>query len=416
MYEKTVLPNGVRILTEEVPSVRSAAVGIWVEAGSRHEGEGERGMSHFIEHMVFKGTAGRSAQECAVLMDRLGGQVNAFTTKECTCFYAKTLDEALPDAVDLLADLFFDARFDEADVNVERGVILEEIGMYEDTPEDLVSERLFAAAFRGHPLGRPILGTAASLRGITGRRLRAYRKRHYTPERTLIALAGRFTGADIEHIKARFSGMTGAYGGESVPAFYRPTVTVCRKDIEQNHLCIAFPGVTLGSHERCAMQLLSNILGGNMSSRLFQEVREKRGLCYNIYSFGAAHEDVGLFCIYAALSRETEEEALRVLTENVRRVAREGVTEEELTLAKEQTKASIYLGMESTVSRMNQMAKGELYRGEVLSAEELAALFGQVTRERVHALAQSIFDFNRASLSAVGRVRTAGQYRKLLKG
>ena len=415
MYEKIVLPNGVRILTEEVPSVRSAAIGICVEAGSRHEGERERGMSHFIEHMVFKGTAQRSAQDCAILMDRLGGQVNAFTTKECTCFYAKTLDEELPAAIDLLSDLFFDARFDEADVNVERGVILEEIGMYEDTPEDLVTERLFSAVFRGHPLGRPILGTEASLRGVTGRRLRAYRKRHYTPGRTLIALAGRFTAADIEQIKARFSGMTGTYAVENEPAVYRPAVTVCRKDIEQNHLCLAFPGVTLGSRDRCAMQLLSNIVGGNMSSRLFQEVREKRGLCYNIYSFGAAHEDVGLFCIYAALSREMEAEALRVLTENVRRVAREGVTEEELVLAKEQTKASIFLGMESTVSRVNQMAKGELYRGEVLSGEELAALFEEVTLERVHRTAQSVFDFGRVSLSAVGRVRTAGQYRALLK-
>ncbi|HPE15444.1 MAG TPA: pitrilysin family protein [Oscillospiraceae bacterium] len=415
MYEKIVLPNGVRILTEQVPSVRSAAVGIWVEAGSRHEGETERGMSHFIEHMVFKGTARRSAQDCAVLMDRLGGQVNAFTTKECTCFYAKTLDEELPLAIDLLADLYFGARFDEADVNVERGVILEEIGMYEDTPEDLVTERLFSAAFRGHSLGRPILGTEASLRGVTGRRLRAYRKRHYTPERTLVALAGRFTADDLAHIKDCFSGMTGTYLGQSAPAAYHPAVTACRKDIEQNHLCIAFPGVTLGSRDRCVLQLLSNIVGGNMSSRLFQEVREKRGLCYNIYSFCAAHEDVGLFCIYVALSREMESRALGVLTENVRRVALEGVTEEELALAKEQTRASIYLGLESTVSRMNQMAKGELYRGEVLSGDELAALFEQVTLERVQRMAQSVFDFDRVSLSAVGRVRTAGQYRRLLE-
>ncbi len=414
MYEKITLPNGVRILTEPVPYVRSASLGIWVGTGSRHERAGENGAAHFIEHMLFKGTARRTAGELAEEMDAVGGQINAFTTKECTCFYGRVLDAHLPRCTDILCDMFFSSRFDDGDVATERGVILEEIGMYEDNPEDLCAERLAATVFRGTPLARPILGKRSTLERMDGAWLRAYMARHYRPDRIVVALAGSYRAADVEELKNRFSVLNPCPIPPVKQGGYTAGVTVKRKAIEQNHLTLAFPGLTFADEGRFTLQLLSSILGGGMSSRLFQQVREQRGLCYSIYSYGTCHDDTGYFGVYTALGKETERQALETVRAVIQDVADHGVTQEELDRAREQSKANVLMGLESTQSRMSSLARGELLLGEVLDEDAVIARYDGVSREDIRAMAQKLFSFQNASLSAVGRVDGAEAYRTWL--
>lgn len=414
MYEKKTLPNGVRILTEHVPGVRSVSLGIWVGTGSRHESAGENGAAHFIEHMLFKGTRSRTAAQLAEEMDAVGGQINAFTTKECTCFYARVLDTHLARAADILCDMFFHSRFDDADVETERGVILEEIGMYEDNPEDLCAERLAGAVFKGSPLARPILGRKATLDKMDGAWLRAYQRAHYRPDRIVVALAGSFTDADAVELAGRFAGLEARPHTAARAAAYVPGVVVKKKAIEQNHLTLAFPGLPYGDDRRFALQLLSTTLGGGMSSRLWQEVREKRGLCYSVYSYTAGHAETGLFAIYTALGREMEEEALRTICAAVRDYAEHGISEEELSRAREQAKANILMGLESTQARMSHMGRGELLYGRVLTPDEIIGGYDAVEREQIRALAQELFDFQQVSLSAVGRVGSEEMYRSII--
>jgi len=414
-YDKLILPNGVRVLTEHVPGVRSAAVGIWVGAGSQRETASESGAAHFIEHMSFKGTERRTAAQLAEEMDAIGGQMNAYTTKEDTVYYAWVLDTHLRKAADILSDMLFHSRFDAADVETERGVILEEMGMYADNPEDLCTERLAGAIYKGSPLARPILGRKASLEKFTAESLRAWQKRHYVPSQLVVTLAGSFQDADVSDLCQRFAGQTGAPLGEIKPVSYRPAFTVKRKAIEQNHLTLAFPGLPMGDARRFTLQLLSSILGGGMSSRLWQEVREKSGLCYSIYTYGAGHANVGAFCIYTATSSNTEEKALGAIVQEVRRFAEEGVTTNELERAREQSKANVLMGLESTQSRMSALGRGELLLRKILSTEEVIAAYDAVTAEDVRILARELLDFSKVSLSAVGRVQTEDAYRTLLQ-
>ena len=410
MYEKKTLPNGVRILTEHVPGVRSVSLGIWVGTGSRHESAGENGAAHFIEHMLFKGTRSRTAAQLAEEMDAVGGQINAFTTKECTCFYARVLDTHLARAADILCDMFFHSRFDDADVETERGVILEEIGMYEDNPEDLCAERLAGAVFKGSPLARPILGRKATLDKMDGAWLRAYQR----ADRIVVALAGSFTDADAVELAGRFAGLEARPHTAARAAAYVPGVVVKKKAIEQNHLTLAFPGLSFADPRRFQLQLLSSILGGGMSSRLFQQVREQKGLCYSIYSYGTCHDDTGYFGVYTALGRETEGQALDTILAVIRELTEHGVTQAELDRAREQSKANVLMGLESTQSHMSSLGRGELLQGEVLDEDAIIAAYDAVTRADVQALAGELFRFENASLSAVGRVGSADAYRALL--
>lgn len=414
MDQTILLPNGVRICTEAVPGVRSAALGIWVGTGSRHEKASENGAAHFIEHMVFKGTQRRTAAALAEEMDAIGGQVNAFTTKECTCFHARVLDTHLPLATDILCDMFFSSRFAEEDVETERGVILEEIGMYEDNPEDLCAERLALEVYRGSSLARPILGRKATLSKMTGEWLRTYMREHYRPDRIVVSLAGSFRSQDVEELKERFSALKPGKSPASRPGAYQAAFTLKKKAIEQNHLTLAFPGLPYGDDRRFALQLLSTTLGGGMSSRLWQEVREKRGLCYSVYSYTAGHAETGLFAIYTALGREMEEEALRTICAAVRDYAEHGISEEELSRAREQAKANILMGLESTQARMSHMGRGELLYGRVLTPDEIIGGYDAVEREQIRALAQELFDFQQVSLSAVGRVGSEEMYRSII--
>ena len=416
MYQRITLPNGARLLTQAVPGARSAALGFFVGVGSRHETAEENGAAHFIEHMLFKGTARRSARQLAMDMDAIGGQVNAYTTKEHTCFYARSLDEHLDRSLDILSDMLFCSTFAQEDVELERGVILEEIGMYEDTPEDLVAERLAGAVYKGTPLARPILGTQATLEKMTGEWLQDWQRRHYRPGALVCALAGSFTQGQVERLKECLSALEPGPLPQTAPAAYRPAVTARKKATEQNHLILAFPAPTYLDPRRQQLLLLNSLLGGGCSSRLFQEVREQRGLCYTVYSYVSDHADTGLLGIYTALGREQEGQALETVEAIVRDLADRGPTQEELDRVREQAKANLLMGAESIQARMSHLGTSQLLYGRVRETEELLAGYDAVTREQLRELAGEIFRWGRASLSAVGRVSSAADYSAWLEG
>ena len=416
MVQIETLPNGVRLVTEHINTVRSAALGIWVGGGSREEGDAESGAAHFIEHMLFKGTAHRSAQDIARETDAIGGQMNAFTTKECTCFYGRVLDDHLDQALDILFDMVYHSSFTQEAVETERGVIFEEIDMYEDTPDDLCAEKLAAQVFQGNPLARPILGAKDTLATMTGESLRDYHRRHYQGHNTVVALAGSFSPQILDDLRRRFAVLPAGAPRPLTPVVYTPGFVATAKPIEQNHLTLAFPGLDYNSPRRFALQLLSSILGGGVSSRLFQTVREQQGLCYSVYSYGAGHADTGLFCIYTALNRETETKALATIRQVVDQLRQEGPTDEELSRAREQSKANVMMALDSTQSRMGPAGRSLLFSGEILTPEQIIAAYDAVTRADVIALAQDLFRWDQASLSAVGQVRTAEEYRSLVLG
>jgi predicted Zn-dependent peptidase len=364
--------------------------------------------------MVFKGTQQRTAAEIAALTDAIGGQLNAYTTKELTCFYARVLDNHLDQAMDILCDMVFHSRFAEEDVATERGVILEEIGMYADTPDDLCSERLFASIYKGSSLARPILGKPATLTKLTGDYLREYQQRHYLGGDIVVSLAGSFTHEMVDRLVERFAHLPAGRAPALTPAVYTPSVTVKKKAIEQNHLILAMPGLPYGSQQRFALQLLSSILGGGMSSRLFQQVRERQGLCYSIYSYGASHAETGVFAIYTALGKETEGRALSTICQVVRDFTEHGPEQAELDRAREQSKANVLMGLESTQAHMSHLGRSTLQTGTVLSVDEIIAAYDAVTCESVRALARQMFHFDQASLSAVGRVSSPEEYKELI--
>ena len=410
MYQPITLPNGARLLLQEVPGAQSAALGFFVGVGSRHEAPRENGAAHFIEHMLFKGTARRSAGRLARDMDAIGGQFNAYTTKEHTCFYGRTLDRHLDEGLDILADMLFHSRFDQGDVELERGVILEEIGMYEDTPEDLVSERLSAAVYRGTPLARPILGRESTLEGMTGEWLARWQRKHYHAGNLVAALAGKFSPAQADSLRDLLAALPSGLPAQSPPVTYRPAVTAKKKAIEQNHLILAFPAPSYLDERRPQVLLLNALLGGGCSSRLFQQLREERGLCYSVYSYVADHADTGLLGIYAGVSRDQEWAAL----EGARRVALEladhGPSQEEVDRVREQAKANLLMGSESVQARMSHLGSSALLYGRVRETEELLDLYDAVTREQLRDLAGALFRMETASLSAVGRVGSSADY------
>lgn len=413
MYEKITLENGVRIVYEHMPHVRSACVGIWVGTGSRNEKSTQSGAAHFIEHMLFKGTKTRTAAQLAGEMDAIGGQINAYTTRESTCYYARVLDIHLDKAVELLGDMFFSSNFDPADIDNERGVINEEIDMYDDEPEDMVAERLIFRSFKGQ-LGRPVLGTPASLKKLGAEQLREFMDENYIAPRVVISLSGSFDMTHLAQIRQLFSAMPERKSRKTRACEYTPSFTLKRKSTEQNHLCLGFRGLPSGDERRFTMQILSSVLGSGMSSRLFQTVREQHGLCYSVYSFNASFKDTGLFGIATALSAETEGRAIELILGELDKFRSGGVTAEELSRAREQSKAGVLMSLESTSSRMNRLGFGELVMGRSLSADELITRYDAVTEDDVLALAQDVLKSEMMSFSAVGRVASPERYRQLL--
>lgn len=414
MENKIVLPNGVRIVTDPIRHVRTASVGIWVGNGSRFEPAEVGGISHFIEHMIFKGTEKRSAQHIAIAFDALGGQVNAFTTKECTCYYMKVLDEKLQTGISILSDMFMHSLFAQKELDLERGVVLEEIDMYEDSPEDVATERLFESCYADSALGRPILGTAETLETMTSETLHDYLRGHYRPADTVVALSGSYTQADLEYLCSLFAEMSGTGRHTIVPAEYHPVVTVRPKEIEQNHIAIGFPGLPMDDPDRYTLQILSAILGGGMSSRLFQSVRERNGLCYSIYSYTSAHAETGMLSIYTALGQPMEEKAIRLILDELKRFLEEGPARDELGRCREQLKTNLLMSLESTSARMNQIGRSELAFGRIIPAEEMVREYNAVTAEDVLRVARKLLRFDQAALCAVGQVASEEKYLNML--
>ena len=383
------LSNGLRILVEPISTCRSVSFGIWVKIGSRNESALQNGISHFIEHMLFKGTDRYSAKDIAEVFDGIGGNVNAFTTKEYTCYYAKVLDEHLPIAVDVLADMFFHSQMDKEELNKERNVILEEISMYDDTPDDLVHDLLAKASYGEHSLGYTILGTETNLEAIASEDLREYMQQHYNLQNTVISIAGNVDDSIMELMEAHFGafanqGLTSTY---SEPQFIGDSIYQF-KQTEQNHICLSLPSASMTDDDLYAMILLNNVIGGGMSSRLFQEIREKRGLAYSVYSYHSAYMDSGLFAIYTGTAPKQTEEVLKVTMEVVAEMIVKGMKESELHKGKEQLKGSLILSLESTSSRMNRMGKNELMLGKHFTLDETIARIEAVQMAQINGLIQ----------------------------
>lgn len=415
MIEKRVLPNGLRIVAEELPHVRSASMGIWVKNGSRHEPDKLSGISHLIEHMVFKGTASRTTEQIAIESDSLGGQIDAFTDKECTCFTFKVLDTQIRQGIDLLSDMVLRPAFPESELELERNVVLEEIDMYEDSPEDVAIERLFEQCYQGSALGKPILGTRETLFDINSERLSEYHSSHYGAKDIVVAISGHFTSADLDYIAQCFSQVPDVPQNTETPAKYRPAIVTCKKEIEQNHLCLSFEAPNALSPKRYTLSLLSGILGLGMSSRLFQAIREKNGLCYTIYSFTNTMLDTGVFSIYTSLGRKTEKQALSLLVTLLEELCEDGVSQDELNRCRSQIETGILMGLESTETRMMRLGKSELMRGTIPSMEQTLAAYENVTKEQIKALANEMFLFEEVSFSCVGTPFSEEEYLNILK-
>jgi predicted Zn-dependent peptidase len=403
-YRKSALSNGIRLITERMPHVRSVAVGVWVETGSRHEPDERAGMSHLIEHLVFKGTATRSAETIARTMDSVGGQMDAFTTKEHTCFYVQVLDQHLPMAVELLTDILLHPLFDAEELEREKSVVLQEIKMVEDTPDDLIHDLFAAHVWDGHPLGRPILGSRDAVQGYGRDAVHGHFVEHYAPPSIIIAVAGNVTHEQVVDLfGAGFNGFSRQPVVRDGPApIMKAGINIVHKELEQVHLVLGFPGLPHGAPERYALYLLNDVVGGSMSSRLFQEVRERQGLAYSIHSGVQAFRDTGMFYVYAATDGTNFAKVLKSVLKEMRDLKKTGVTLDELRRTKDHLKGSLMLSLESTSSRMNRLAKHELHFGSFLSMDAMLAAIDGVRHEEVQALVSDLLDEDRLALTTYG--------------
>ena len=393
MFDMITLPNGLRVVGEKLDHVRSCTVGVWVKVGSMNEAPEENGMSHFIEHMVFKGTTNRSARDIAEEMDMVGGQLNAFTSKECTCYYAKVTDDELRTAVDILADLALRPTFDEKELNKERGVVLEEIAMVEDTPDDLVHELLADAQFSGS-LRCPILGPASLIRRYSREDMVRYWSRHYVPQNMVLAIAGHYDwNAFLELVNTYFDVFPNQHSEPEAafePQHFVSGRKVKAKDTEQLHICLGFPGVESNCDEIYPLSIFNNALGGGMSSRLFQRIREELGMAYSVYSYASSYRGVGSFNIYAGTNPENGETVIRELQEQMQLFLKDGMTDKEFRSAKAQLRGGFLLGLESSSGRMQSLGRGMLLFNKTRTPEEVIAKIDAVTMEDTMALARRL--------------------------
>ncbi len=420
MYRKTVLQNGIRVVTERIPSAHSVSTGIWVNTGSRDESPGERGITHFIEHMLFKGTKRRTALDIAKEFDAVGGFANAFTSKEHVCFHAKVLAAHLPLLIDLLADIFLESVFDPVEIDREQNVILQEIRMVEDTPDEFIHVLFQEDFWQNNPLGLPIYGSAATVEKIRRELMLKYVARNFDPENIIISAAGNLDhrqfldliAPSMEALNRRIQ-----RPGRKTPEhhFFRRVVP---KDLEQVHLAIGLQGSAQTDESRFASHLLNVILGSSMSSRLFQEIREKRGLAYSVYSFSHSHEDTGMLGIYAGIAPDNVEEVLQLINEQLWILSEKLIPEQELSAAKEYIKGNMYINAESNDSRMNRLAKNEFLFGRYVPFEEIEEKINRVTPEDIQAWFKSIYGPDRIALMLYGpvEVESAKMERVLAEG
>lgn len=406
--KETRLDNGLVVLTDKMPGVRSATLGFFYRIGSRNEPDELNGITHFIEHCVFKGTSRRSAIEIAIEQDRLGGNLDAFTTHEETGFVIKVIDDQIESAFDLLADMLTDPRFDDSDCQNEQRVIIEEMKMNEDSPEELLGDIFHREFFPGHRLGMAITGTPDTVRTFDHKRTSEFHRSAFTPENLVIAAAG-----NVDHdrilklVKGTFAGVDSLKVRSPQPAFRRPETAApifveLREDLEQAHMIIATPMVSARDPRRYAADLLSNALGGGTSSRLWQRIREERGLAYSVGTSLALYNDIGFFSISAGTSPEQTDEVLEIVIDEMGRAVRDGITAEELSLMKDQTRASILLGLEDSAGRAASLAQCEMVHGRQISVEETLANLDAVTREDVQLVAREFFQTDKIAFVALG--------------
>lgn len=414
--EKKVLENGLRVVYLPIEGAYSASVGIWVSAGSRNEVKSEQGISHFIEHMLFKGTARRSSKAISEEMDLLGGGLNAYTTKESTRYYAQTLAENAMAAMDILCDMLISPLLDPDELERERGVIIDEMAMYEDSGEDVAHDALCAAVWPDSPLGRPICGAAETVSSFSADDLRKYMEKHYTPERMVVVVAGDFDRTGMEALLEKTLG-TLKRGGKAEefdkPAF-TPSLALTKKRFEQTSLALAMPGIPSGDPKRYAMMVLNFIVGGGTSSRLFQRLREELGLAYSVYSSHTASTGAGLFTVSASFSADQQERVLAEINEVLKGLAN-GVTEEEFDRARAQIKASNIMGLETVAAQASFAGHSELFEGRQITSEEILENLNALTRGDIDRLASEILGNPARALSVAGNTKGRSFYTPFLK-
>jgi predicted Zn-dependent peptidase len=405
--ERVRLNNGIRIVTEAMPYVRSVSLGIWIGSGSRAERGTENGISHFIEHMVFKGTKNRSAEEIARSVDSVGGGLDAFTSKELVSFNTKVLDEHLPLAFDVLADLVQNPLFREADIEKEKGVILEEIKMEADQPEFVLHETFISNFWKGHPLGKPILGTKETVKKFTPELVNEFYSRIYAPNNVLITAAGNLDHEEIvKLVRSRFEGFPqrGGLPADMTPKPHAPLILKKKDSLEQVHITMGVPAYRLAHELRFPLYVLNTVLGGGMSSRLFQNIREKQGLAYAVYSELNLFSDTGCFTVYAGTAAETAKQVLTSVVQEFRNLKEELIGEDELRRAKDHLKGSLMLSLESTSSRMSNLARQEMYFDRFMSMDEMLDSIESVSRQQVQLIAQEFFGSDNIALAMLGRL------------
>ncbi len=398
MFKRSQLKNGIRIVTETIPHVRSVSIGYWLTVGSRNEIAANNGISHFIEHMMFKGTKNRNAFEIAESLESVGGHLNAFTGKELTCYYAHVLDEHLPIAVDVISDILKNSLLDENEIEKEKQVVLEELKALEETPEDLIHELFAADLFSNHPLGYSTIGKRENIQNFNRTQLLEFIKNNYTPERIVVAAAGSMTHEQLVKLVAeKVDGLNS--GG--VPREHRPTVaTRFGKNIIENgaiqaHICLGTQSYSYASEKRFPLLVLNTLLGSGMSSRLFQNIRERYGLAYSVYSFVDFMSDTGMFGVYIGTDQNKIDDCIELITKELENLTNEPVSQEELTRTKSQLKGNLMLGLESTSSRMNRLAKMEIYLQKNFGLDETLQAIESVTQQQVLETARELFDQRR---------------------
>jgi len=407
-YKREEFQNGLKVISEIVPHVHSVTVGVWIMNGSRDERKEMSGASHFIEHLLFKGTKTRNAREIAFIIDSIGGQFDAFTTREYTCFYVKALDQYLEVVMELLSDILLNSTFDGAEFFKEKQVILEEIKMSEDTPDDYVHDLFFKTFWGDHGLGRPILGTKETVESLAPEILKEYFKASYQPNRMIICIVGNFEQSKmIDLIKKYFT--FGDSEENNIPKREEPTYksgfVLKPKKLEQVHFCMGMPGLKQTSEERFIKYILNLILGGSISSRLFQKIREERGLVYNIYSFFSSFSDAGILGIYGGTSPGNVEEILKLILNEFEEITNKGIFSEEMDRAKNHLKANFLLALENTTNRMSKLAKQEIYFKKFFAIEETLKGIDSVEKEEVQELSRRLFKKESIVFAATGPLK-----------